>query len=146
MGDDPKVKAEAEAEEIVFPSSFAFGGEGATFTIYHGGGGGGAPTGDTDLIGGGHLTEGYVQPSPASQVTFPSRSGGRSKPPPPTVFLAICSQQHALDIPGVDANGNWSSGVLDDCHAAFSAAAGHEHTVDRVEAITGPVGVAITGC
>lgn len=49
-------------------------------------------------------------------------------------------------LPGVDANGNWDSGVLDDCQAAFAAASAHEHTVDRVEAITGPVGIAINGC
>ena len=144
---DEKVKAETEAEEIVFPHSFAFGGEGATFTIYHGGHGGGPPDeGPTEVIGGGHLTEGYVQPAPGAQVTFPGKSGGRPKPPPPTVFVAVCSQSHTLDDPGVDANGNWSSGVFDDCQAAFSAAAGHEHAVDRVEAIIGPVGVAISGC
>jgi hypothetical protein len=65
---------------------------------------------------------------------------------PPTVYMAVCTQQHSTDAPGVDANGNWNSGVQDDCQAAFATAAAHEHTVDRVEAITGPVGIPITGC
>jgi hypothetical protein len=134
-----------DGEQIDFQPDRLSGGA-TTFTIYHGGFGGGSPAeGGTDVIGGGHLTEGYVQPGPGTQVTFPSRSGGRRKPPP-TVYLAICTQQHAPDAPGVDTNGNWTSGVLDDCQAAFSAAAGHEHAVDRVEAITGPVGVPISSC
>jgi hypothetical protein len=62
------------------------------------------------------------------------------------VYLAICTQQHSPDAPGVDTDGTWTSGVLVDCQAAFAAAASHEHAVDRVEAITGPVGVAISGC
>jgi hypothetical protein len=139
MGEDLKVKA-AEGEEIVFEPD-PLSGSPTTFTIYHGGFGGVPPgEGATDLIGAGHLTEGYVQPAPGTQVTFPGRSGGRPKPPPPTMYLAICFQQHAPDTPGVDANGIWTSGVLNDCQAAFSAAASHEHAVDRVEAITGPVG------
>ena len=147
MGDDEKVKAaeSVEGEEIRFHPDPASGGS-TTFTIYHGGFGGNPPAeGGTDRVGGGHLTRGYVQPGPGTQVTFPSRSGGR-RTPPPTVYLAICSQQHELGAPGVDANGNWTSGILADCQAAFAAAASHEHAVDRVEAITGPVGVAISSC
>jgi hypothetical protein len=144
MGDDRKVKA-AEGEEVVFEPD-PLSGSPTTFTIYHGGFGGDPPAeGILDAIGGGHLTEGYVQPDPGTQVTFPSRSGPRRKPPP-TVYLAICTQQHVADAPGVDANGNWTSGVVADCQTAFDAAAAHEHQVDRVEAITGPVGVAISGC
>ncbi len=144
MGDDEKVKA-AEGEEIDFKPD-PLSGSATTFTIYHGGFGGAPPAeGAIDVVGGGHLTEGYVQPGPGTQVTFPPRSG-RTKPKPPTVFLAICTQQHVSDAPGVDANGNWTSGVLEDCQAAFAAATSHEHAVDRVEAITGPVGVAISGC
>ena len=145
MGDDLKVKA-AEGEEVVVKPD-PLSGSATTFTIYHGGFGGSPPAeGAVDVIGGGHLTEGYVQPVPGTEVTFPARSGGRRKPPPPTVYLAVCTQQHEQGASGVDVNGNWTSGVLDDCQAAFSAAAGHEHPVDRVEAITGPVGVPISGC
>jgi hypothetical protein len=145
MGNDPKVKA-AEGEEIVIKPD-PLSGSATTFTIYHGGFGGSPPAeGGIELIGGGHLTEGYVQPGPGTEVTFPSRSGGRPKPSPPTVYLAVWFQQHAADAPGVDANGNWSSGVFDDCQAAFAAANSHEHLVNRVEAITGPVGVAIASC
>ena len=144
MGDDRKVKA-AEGEEITFKPD-RLSGSATTFTVYHGGFGGGPPSeGAVELIGGGHLTEGYVQPGPGTEVTFPARSGGRPKPPP-TFYMAVCTQQHEQGAPGVDANGNWTSGVLEDCQATFSAAAAHEHSVDRVEAITGPVGVPISGC
>ena len=144
MSDQPKVKA-AEGEEIVIQPD-PLSGSSTTFTIYHGGFGGAPPAeGGTEAIGVGHLSGGFVQPDPGTQITFPPRSGGRVKPTP-TVYLAICTQQHEPDAPGVDANGTWTSGVLDDCDAAFSAAANHEHAVDRVEAITGPVGVAISSC
>lgn len=144
MGDELKVKT-AEGEEVVIKPD-PLSGSSTTFTIYHGGFGGAPPAeGTTETIGVGHLTEGYVQPAPGTQITFPRRSGGRTKVTP-TVYLAICTQQHSPDAPGVDAFGTWTSGVLDDCQATFAAAASHEHAVDRVEAITGPVGVAISGC
>jgi hypothetical protein len=140
---DEKVKA-AETERIIFPNPhFDFTGSGFTFTIYTSLPGGEPPMGGLEPIGGGG---GFVAPDPGTQVTFPPKDTPPSKPPPPTVFLAVCSQQHALDSVGVDANGNWNSGVLETCEAAFAAAAAHEHTVDHVEAIIGPVGVAITGC
>jgi len=146
MGEEPKVKTVEGEVIVVRPDPLS--GSATTFTIYHGGFGGHPPEeGGMDIVGLGHLSEGhYVQPAPGTQVTFPRRSGGAPKPSPPTVYVAICSQEHAPDAPGVDANGNWSSGVLDDCQAAFAAAASHEHVVDRVEAIRGPVGVAITSC
>lgn len=138
-----KVKA-AEAEEVIFPNPHLdLTSGGITFTIYSGIPTGEPPTGGGDPIGLGG--GGYVAPDPGTQVTFPPRSGS-SKASPPTVYMAICLQQHAAEAPGVDGNGNWTSGVLASCQEAFDAAAGHEHTVDRVEAITGPVGVAIAGC
>jgi hypothetical protein len=144
VGTDEKVKA-AEGGEIIFPNPhFDMTGSGITFTIYSGLPSGSPPTGGTDPIFGGG--GGFVAPDPGTQVTFPARAGGPRRAQPPTVYLAMCTQQHSADAPGVDGNGNWNSGVVDDCQAAFSAAAAHEHTVDRVEAITGPVGIPITGC
>ena len=140
---DDKVKA-AEAEEVVFPNPHLDStSSGITFTIYSGiptgepPSGGGEPVG----LGGG----GYVAPDPGTQITFPAKAGPR-KTPPPTVYMAICTQPHRAGGSGVDENGNWTSGVLASCQEAFDAAGGHEHAVDRVEAITGPVGVAISGC
>jgi hypothetical protein len=141
---DLKVKA-AEGEEISFPNPHLhFTGSSMTFTIYTSIPSGKPPMGGTEAIGGGG--GGYVAPDPSTQVTFPARTGGRPRQPQPTVFMAICTQQHAPDSPGVDANGHWNSGVLADCQSAFSVANAHEHTVDRVEQITGPIGFAITGC
>ena len=144
MGGDAKVKA-AEGEEVVFDTD-PLNEDPFTFTIYHGGFGGSPPSeGALDAVGLGHLTEGfYVQPGPGTQVTFPPRTEGRPKASP--VFVAICTQQHAADAPGVDGSGTWTSGVLADCQSAFDAAAAHEHAVDRVEAIVGPVGFPISGC
>jgi hypothetical protein len=140
---DEKVKA-AEGEEITFPNPhFDMTGSGITFTIYSGLPSGSPPTGDAGLIGGGG---GFVAPDPGTQVSFPAKAGGSRRAQPATVYMAVCTQQHSADAAGVDANGNWNSGVLDDCQAAFAIAAAHEHTVDRVEAITGPVGIPITGC
>ena len=140
---DDKVKA-AEAEEVTFPNPHLDStSSGITFTIYSGIPSGGPPEGGGDPIGLGG--GGYVAPDPGTQVTFPPKPA-RSKPPPPTVYMAICSQQHRAGSQGVDENGNWTSGVLASCQEAFAAANGHEHAVDRVEAIAGPVGVAITGC
>jgi hypothetical protein len=139
---DVKVKA-AESEEIIFPNPHLDSiSSGLTFTIYSGIVSGEPPVGGLEPIGGGG---GYVAPDPATQITQPPK-GGEPKPQPPTVFAAFCSQEHSPDAPGVDANLNWNSGVLETCQAAFDAAAAHEHTVDRVEAIIGPVGFAITGC
>ena len=140
---DEKVKA-AEGEEIVFPNPHVDSiSSGISFTIYSGLPSGGPPTGGGEPIGLGG--GGYVAPDPGTQVTFPAKSGPR-KAPPPTVYMAICSQQHRAGAQGVDENGNWTSGVLASCQEAFAAANAHEHPVDRVEAITGPVGLAITGC
>jgi hypothetical protein len=148
MGEeDAKVKAETEGEEIDFGPDPLSGGA-TTFTIYHGGFGGSPPSeGALEKVGLGHLSGGYyVQPDPGTPVTFPSKAGGRTKEPPPTVYLAVCFQQHEVGADGVDSNGNWTSGVLADCQSAFAAAQAHEHAVDRVEAITGPVGFPISGC
>lgn len=137
-----KVKA-AEAEEVTFPNPHLdTNSSGITFTIYSGIPSDGSPTGSVEPIG---LGGGYVAPDPGTQVTFPAKSGP-AKELPPTVYVAICSQQHEVGAQGVDDNGNWSSGVLASCQEAFAAAASHEHAVDRVEAITGPVGLAISGC
>jgi hypothetical protein len=141
---DRKVKA-AEGEEVIFPNPHLdFTGSGMTFTIYSGIPSGEPPMGGTEAIGGGG-GGGYVAPDTSTQVTFGGRIGV-PREPAPTVYMALCFQQHALDAPGVDGNGNWNSGVIADCATAFSIAAGHEHTVDRVEQITGPVGIPISGC
>ena len=138
-----KVKA-AEGDEIIFPNPHLDTESGSiTFTIYSGIPGGEPPSGSLDPIGGGGA---YVAPDPGTAVTFPAKSGGRRKEPPATVYMAICTQAHQAGDAGVDENGNWTSGVLPICQDAFAAASAHEHTVDRVEAITGPVGVAISGC
>ena len=138
-----KVKAEAAGEEIVFPNPHLDTESGSiTFTIYSGIPTGEPPSGGVDAIGGGG---GYVAPDPATSVTFPAKSGP-VKEPPVTLYMAICTQAHEAGAAGVDENGNWTSGVLPICQDAFAAASAHEHTVDRVEAITGPVGVAISGC
>jgi hypothetical protein len=138
-----KVKA-AEAEEVIFPNPHLDSTSGGiTFTIYSGIPSGDPPSGSGDPIGLGG--GGYVAPDPGTQVTFPPKSGS-TKSPSPTVYMAICTQQHEGGAQGVDENGNWTSGVLATCEEAFGAAAAHEHAVDRVEAITGPVGVAIAGC
>lgn len=138
-----KVKAEAEGEQVIFPNPFLDTTSGGiTFTIYSGIPTGEPPSGGVDAIGGGGA---YVAPDPGTQVTFPAR-GGTKRKAPATVYMAICTQLHEAGGEGVDENGNWTSGVLPICQDAFAAANAHEHPVDRVEAITGPVGVAIAGC
>ena len=140
---DLKVKA-AESEEIIFPNPHLHStSSGITFTIYTGIPSGEPPMGGLEpFFGGGG---GFVAPDPGTQVTLPPK-GAPPKKQPPAVYIAVCSQQHEKGAPGVDGNLNWNSGILGTCQEAFNAAASHEHTVDRVEAIIGPVGFAITGC
>jgi hypothetical protein len=142
---DEKVKA-AETERIIFPNPHLDGvGSGITFTIYTGIPSGKPPQGGTELVFGGGGGGVFVAPDSSTQVTLPPK-GATRKPLSPPVYMAVCTQAHSLESPGVDGNGNWNSGVLDSCEAAFGVAAGHEHTVDRVEQIIGPVGVAIDHC
>ena len=88
---DDKVKA-AETEEITFPNPHLDSTSGGiTFTIYSGIPSGGPPEGGGDPIGLGGGA--YVAPDPGTQVTFPPKLRP-SKPPPATVYMAICTQQH----------------------------------------------------
>jgi hypothetical protein len=117
---------------------------------------GGPPSGSASSLGHGHLQEGYVAPDPGSTVTYPSRGALPPVPnspeadalPPaaPQSFIAYCFAEHEQGSPGVDKNGNWSSGFVARCEDAVAAANGHEHLVDRIEAVGGPVGVPIPGC
>lgn len=126
-----------------------------SYTIYYSPPGG-PPHGSASSLGHGHLQEGYVAPDPGSTVTFappgalppaPGSPEAAAKPPTePQTFIAYCFKQHEQGSQGVDKNGNWSSGFQTRCQDAVMAANGHEHPVDRIEAVTGPVGVAITGC
>lgn len=141
---DEKLKT-VEAERTIFPNPHLDAvGSGITFTIYTGIPTGKPPLGGTELIFGGGGGGGFVAPDTSTQVTFAPK-GATPKLPPP-VYMAVCTQAHALESPGVDGNGTWSSGVFDDCQTAFAVALGHEHAVDRVEQIIGPVGVAIDHC
>jgi hypothetical protein len=141
VGTDEKAKA-AEGEEITFPNPhFDMTGSGITFTIYSGLPSGSTPTGDAGLIGGAAGSWPRIQVPRSGSPHGQEAHGGRSRPPSTWPYAPNNTPPTRPA-----ANGNWNSGLLDDCQAAFATTAAHEHTVDRVEAITGPVGIPITGC
>ena len=143
---DDKVKA-AERREIDV-GHLSVDRNAFTFTIYVNPPGG-PPTGGGHVVGTGHLTEGYVAPSPGTQVTVDTRTGATVGAQTLPTFYAFCSEQHDQGAQGVDHNGHWSTGIIASCHEARITSNGHEHAVN-IEAITGPVGWAspriVEGC